>query len=293
MNKAAQTIKTIGVFGKYRDRGIGDVLLGVCQFLKDRRLTVLLEEATAANIGATDAPRKNMADIGASIDLALVFGGDGTLLNVARHLMRYQVPLVGVNVGRVGFLADISTDNMLKVIGDILDGKFQTEERFLLEADIERDGVIVHRANAFNDVVVNKGELARLIEFETYIDGDFVNDARADGIIVATPTGSTAYALSAGGPILHPTLPAIVLVPICPHTLSLRPLAINASCEIEIVLRDQQTAHVTFDGQSTYSLFYGDRVKVRRAHPPVTLIHPVNRNHFEILRTKLHWGRRL
>ena len=155
------------------------------------------------------------------------------------------------------------------------------------------DGTTVLARMAFNDVVVNKGDLARLIEFETYIDGQFVSGSRADGVIVATPTGSTAYAMSAGGPILHPTLAAIVLVPICPHTLSNRPIVVHSDSQVEIVLVSDQSAHVTFDGQSNFGLRNTDRVCVRRSPVPVTLIHPLGRNHYEVLRQKLNWGRRV
>lgn len=287
------TINTVGLFGRYGDKDVGRVIRGLCDFLRRRQLAVLLEEATATLVSEPPVPCRTLTDIGPEINLAIVIGGDGTLLNVARTLAKYRVPLIGVNVGRLGFLADISTDNMLEVIGSILDGDFQTEERFLLHAEIVRDDEVVHTFTPFNDVVLHKGGLARLIEFETYIDGEFVSGTRADGIIVATPTGSTAYALSAGGPILHPTLPAIILVPICPHTLSNRPIAINSDSEIELVLTDNQTAQVTFDGQSTFAVRLHDRIRVRRSETPVTLIHPSNRNHYEVLRMKLHWGKKL
>ena len=286
------SIKTLGLFGKYGDKNIGGVIQDICALARARKLDVLLEAATAALMTELTEASRPLAEIGQEIDLAIVIGGDGTLLNVARSLARYHVPIIGVNVGRLGFLADISTDDMVEVIGKVLDGDYQTEERFLLYAEIVRQDRVVHVANALNDVVINKGGLARLIEFETYIDGDFVNGTRADGIIIATPTGSTAYALSAGGPLLHPTLPAIILVPICPHTLSDRSLAINSDSRIEIVINGDQTAHVTFDGQFNYNLLQNDRVRVRRAETPVTLIHPSNRNHYEVLRAKLNWGKK-
>lgn len=293
MKNASVKIKTVGLFGRHRDKNIGEVLSGLCDFLHRRGLGMVLEASTADMVGKPHIARREIKTIGADIDLAIVIGGDGTLLNVARNIAGYRVPLIGVNVGRLGFLADISTDNMFEVIGKILDGEFRTEERFLLHAEIVRDGKVIHTSNPFNDVVLNKGNLARLIEFETYVDGDFVSETRADGIIVATPTGSTAYALSAGGPILHPTLPAIILVPICPHTLSNRPIAVNSSSQIEIVLTDEQEAHVTFDGQSTFTVRNNDRLRVRRGDTPVTLIHPANRNHYEVLRAKLLWGTKL
>lgn len=285
-------IKRIGLFGKYGDKGGGDVLHRLCELLRARHLSIVIEAETAIALNIQNTPSRPLDEIGKEIDVAIVMGGDGTLLNVARALAAYHVPLIGINAGRLGFLADVSTDNM-GMIGEILDGDYQTEERFLLASEIIRNGEIVLRSLAVNDVVINKGELARLIEFETYIDTQFVSGSRADGIIIATPTGSTAYAMSAGGPILHPTLAAIVLVQICPHTLSNRPIAVHHDAYVEIVLVSDQMAHATFDGQSNFGLCNGDRVCVRRADHTVTLIHPKNRNHYEVLRQKLNWGRRV
>ncbi|MDA8390207.1 MAG: NAD(+) kinase [Gammaproteobacteria bacterium] len=285
-------IERVGLFGKYGDKGGREVLERLCSLLQKRHLHIVVEADTAAALNIHNVPTAPIERIGMEIDLAIVMGGDGTLLNVARTLAVHRIPLIGVNVGRLGFLADVSTDKM-DMIGEILEGHYQTEERFLLSAEIVRGEQVILTRLAFNDVVVNKGELARLIEFETYIDGQFVNGARADGIIVATPTGSTAYAMSAGGPILHPELAALVLVPICPHTLSNRPIAVPSHSHVEVVLVSDQSAHATFDGQSNFRLVNGDRVLVRRADVPVTLIHPLDRNHYEVLRQKLHWGRRV
>jgi NAD+ kinase len=254
-------------------------------------LNILLERETATLIKDSTTPNRPLAAIGKEIDLAIVVGGDGSMLNVARGLAAYRVPLIGVKLGRLGFLADVSTENMRQALGEILEGHFQTEERFMLNAEIVHAGQVIQTADAFNDVVINKGERARLIEYETYVDGEFVSDARADGVIVATPTGSTAYALSAGGPIVHPTVPAIVLAPICPHTLSNRPIVVSSDCKIEIVMKNlQNAAYVSFDGQSDHLLQDGDRVRIRRADTPVTLIHPAHRSHYEVLRAKLHWS---
>ncbi len=285
-------IERVGLFGKYGDKGGREVLERLCALLQKRNLHIVVDADTAAALNIHHVPTAPIERIGTEIDLAIVMGGDGTLLNVARTLAVHRIPLIGINIGRLGFLADVSTDNM-DMIGGILDGHYQTEQRFLLTAEIVRSGQTVLTRLAFNDVVVNKGELARLIEFETYIDGQFVSGSRADGIIVATPTGSTAYAMSAGGPILHPELAALVLVPICPHTLSNRPIAVPSHSHVEIVLVSDQSAHATFDGQSSFRLVNGDRVRVRRADVPVTLIHPLDRNHYEVLRQKLNWGRRL
>ena len=295
MSPNPKSIRTIGLFGKYGSKDVGSVIERLCAFVRERGLQVLLEDATAQFMDLPCAESRPFESIGKDIDLAMVVGGDGTMLHVARRLARFGVPLIGVNLGHLGFLTDISTDQMYEELTRILDGDFETEERILLEAEVVRDGKVLHAANAFNDVVVNKGQLARLIEFEIWLDGEFVNSTRADGIIVATPTGSTAYALSAGGPILHPTLPAIVLVPICPHTLSDRPLAVSSDSRVEIVMTStaQQNAHVTLDGQTNFSIQDHDRVRVRRAERPVTLIHPSRRNHYDVLRAKLHWGEKL
>lgn len=295
MPAARKPIRTIGLFGKYGSRDVGGVIERLCAFVRDRELKVILEEATAEFMEHVCAESHPLATIGEQIDLAIVVGGDGTILHVARNLASHGVPLIGVNLGRLGFLTDVPTDRMEDELAHILDGDFKTEDRILLEAEVVRDGKVLHVSNALNDVVINKGALARLIEFETWVDSEFVNSTRADGIIVATPTGSTAYALSAGGPILHPVLPALVIVPICPHTLSDRPLAVGSDSQVDIVMisTSQQSAHVTFDGQTNFALHARDRVRVRRAPRPVTLLHPARRNHYDVLRAKLGWGEKL
>lgn len=282
----------VGLFGKYGDRGGRELLQRLYALLEARALEITVEEDTAVALDLAGVTTCPLDRIGETIDLAIVLGGDGTLLGVARMLAPHHVPLIGVNAGRLGFLADVSTDN-IGMINHILDGRYQAEERFLLATTVVRDGQTLVKHLALNDVVVNKGELARLIEFETSIDGQLVSGSRADGVIIATPTGSTAYALSAGGPILHPTLAAIVLVPICPQTLSNRPIVVHSGCHIEIVLVSDQSAHVTFDGQSNFGLRNGDRLGVCRSETPLTLLHPEGRNHYEVLRQKLHWGRRV
>jgi NAD+ kinase len=295
MPATRSAIHTIGLFGKYGSKDAGGVIERLCAFARERGLKALIEESTAAFMERACADSRPLATIGQEIDLAVVVGGDGTMLHVARSLARFGVPLIGINLGRLGFLTDVPTHRMYDELSHILAGDYRTEERILLEAEVVRDGQVLHADNALNDVVVNKGQLARLIEFETYVDGEFVNSTRADGVIIATPTGSTAYALSAGGPILHPTLPAIVLVPICPHTLSDRPLAVGSDSQIEILMTStsQQSAHVTLDGQTNFSLTDNDRVRVRRAERPVILIHPSGRNHYDVLRAKLRWGEKI
>jgi NAD+ kinase len=215
------------------------------------------------------------------------------MLNIARSMADYNLPLVGINQGRLGFLTDVSIDTMLDTIGEMLDGEFITEERLLLNGVILRKGQPVLDACAFNDVVVSKANTGRLIEFEVLIDGQFVYSQRSDGVVVATPTGSTAYALSAGGPILHPTLEAFALVPICPHTLSARPIAVNSNSTLQISLIHADDARVHFDGQRRFDLLVNDQVIIRRAPHSVRLLHPLGHSYYDTLRQKLHWGEKL
>lgn len=284
-------IRTVALIGKPRDPLAAEHIVRLGEYLRTRGLSVTIEASCAALVREGFAPARTLAAIGQHVDLAVVIGGDGTLLNAARHLAPHEVPIVGVNLGRLGFLVDIAPDAMLEEIGRILDGDRQIERRLLLAAEVMRKGKIVHGARALNDVVVGKGELARMIEFDTFIGGEFVNRTRGDGIVIASPTGSTAYALSASGPIMLPSVPALALVPICPHTLSDRPIVVPSTSTLEIVMTDaQQNAYVTFDGQSTFSLQEQDRIYVRRAEHEVELVHPSSRSHFEVLRIKLGWG---
>jgi len=286
------SITTVGLFGKYQGDGVGTHLVRLGRFLRDRGLKVVVDEDSAQALPEPIAPSIPISRIGAEIDLAIAIGGDGTLLHLARSLAEHAVPVIGVNQGRLGFLTDIPLANMEHEVGRILDGKYQAEHRLLLHAEIHRDGKVIHTERALNDVVVSKGEVARLIEFETYVGEQFVNSARGDGIIIASPTGSTAYAMSAGGPILHPSLPALTLVPICPHTLSNRPIVISADSVVQITVVGLLPghAHVTLDGQINRTLQNGDRIVVRRDEHDVKLLHPLERNHYDVLREKLGWG---
>lgn len=288
-------LKTIGLIGKYGKDDLGQNMRQLADFLLARDLQVVAESDTAKLINHPDIRGEKIERIGELIDMAIVIGGDGTMLYVARNMADFEVPLIGVNQGRLGFLTDIAPGEMLEEIGKILDGDFSSEFRFLLHAEVMRAGKIVHTAVAMNDVVINKGELARLIEFEVYLDGEFVNSMRADGMIVATPTGSTAYALSAGGPILHPTLPAMSIVPICPHTLSDRPIVVSCDSVVETIIMElgDQRSYLTLDGQASVSLQERDHIYVRKLAHPLELIHPSDRNHYNVLRAKLHWGEKL
>jgi NAD+ kinase len=223
-------------------------------------------------------------------DLAIVIGGDGTMLAAARSLVRHGVPLVGVNQGRVGFMTDIGHDDMQAGVGAILDGKFLLEERSLLDAEILREGKSVLRTLALNEAVVGKGAQGRLIEFELSIDGEFVYALRADGVIVATPTGSTAYAMSAQGPILHPAVPALALVPLNPHTLSARPVSVSDRSRIEISLVRAVDARAHFDGFALTDMQEGDRLVLKRSADAVRFVHPPGYRYFATLREKLGWS---
>lgn len=289
-----KSVKTVGLIGKYQQNSVASDIVRLGEFLLARGLKIFLDDNTARLINRDFAPAVALGDLGKNIDLAIVIGGDGTLLHVARSLAPQGIPIVGVNQGRLGFLTDIPVQDMEREIAKILDGELQLESRLLLHTEIVRAGKILHAAHAFNDVIINKGELARLIEFETHVDGEFVHSTRGDGIIIASPTGSTAYAMSAGGPILHPSLPAMVLVPICPHTLSNRPIVVSSDSVIEVVMTNlaDSHAHVTVDGQLNYTLEGGDRIYVRRAEHAVKLVHPTRRSHYEVLRAKLHWGKK-
>ena len=290
MNKPIQTVALIG---RYNSPEIAGSLMRLARFLEQRNLNVIVANQTAERVGAPGYATADLSEIAKIADLAVVLGGDGTLLNIARNLMTHDVPLVGINQGRLGFLTDVSVDTMLETMGEILDGEYVSEQRFLLDAQVMRQGEQEYHACAFNDVVVSKGATGRLIEFEVFIDGQFVYSQRSDGLVVATPTGSTAYALSAGGPILHPTLEALVLVPICPHTLSNRPIAVSSQSNVEILVIHADDCSAHFDGQRRFNLMVADRVWVRRSPHMIRILHPRGHSYYDMLRQKLHWGEKL
>ena len=283
--------RTLALIGKYQSPDVAESVLSIARFLRDRGLAVLIEQGTASSIGgAHDFPVASYEHIGASADLAVVIGGDGTMLHTARRLIEHGVPLVGVNLGRLGFLTDIARCSATERLAEILDGAFTAEDRFMLDVEVLRGGARVFHTLALNDVVVNKGELGRMIEFELSIDEEFVYTQRSDGMIVSTPTGSTAYALSANGPILHPSVGGIALVPLCPHALTARPITLPDSCRIDIALLPPHDARVHFDGQTRFDLRAGDCVRLTRSSRSLRLLHPKGYSYFAMLRQKLHWS---
>jgi NAD+ kinase len=282
--------KNIALIGKFMNPETNEQVGVLARFLAEQQVGVVVEENTAEQSMLQDYATAPIAEIGKNVDLAIVLGGDGTMLTAARSFVEHDIPLIGVNRGRFGFLTDLAAENMLEGIAQILAGEFDKEERMLLVAALERDGKEISRGHALNDVVVNKNGAAKLIELEVNIDGQFVHRQRSDGLIVSTPTGTTAYSLSAGGPILHPTLDAIALVPICPHTLSNRPIAINSASRVEVTLMHAEDACVHFDGQIHAALIEGDKMIVQPAKETITLLHPRGHSHFAMLRKKLNWG---
>ena len=283
-------IRAAALIGKYRSPEIAESVLALADYLQGYGVKVLVEGGTAESMTNGGHAPISFETIGAEADVAIVIGGDGTMLDAARRLAQYDVPLVGVNQGRLGFMTDISRHDMLSGIGDLLAGRFIEERRFLLDATVRRDGELMFQVLAFNDVVVNRGELGRMIEIEVKVDGEFLYVLRADGMIVATPTGSTAYALSANGPILHPSVPGIAVVPLCPHALSNRPITIPDKSVIELTLLPPYDASMHFDGQARFDARAGDCVRLARADQTVILLHPPGYSYFAMLREKLHWS---
>jgi NAD+ kinase len=285
------SFRTVALIGKYRSPEVAGPLLKLAEFLERRRITVLIDSLTHEHLGPVKHRVLSLDELGREADLAVVIGGDGTMLNIARTLAPHGVALVGVNQGRLGFLTDISVDTMVDTIGDILDGKFVAEPRMLLQGQGRRGASTLFDVLAFNEVVVSKGVKGHMLEFEVKIDGQFIYRQRGDGLIVATPTGSTAYALSSGGPIVHPSLSVMALVPVAPHTLSNRPIVISSDCTVEIVADRAADARASFDSHSRFELRDGDRVVVRRSEHAINLLHPEGHSYYSMLREKLNWNR--
>jgi NAD+ kinase len=286
---------TIGLIAKDGDQRVRDTVALLVHYLRAADKRILLDTHSAGAYRGDDVEVTAREVLGTACDLVIVVAGDGTFLNAARDLAESGVRLLGVNLGRLGFLADIMPAEMTDRLDEILQGNFQEEHRFLLDSAVIRDGETIHQASALNEVVAHKGNIPRLVEFETRVNNHLLNVQRSDGLIVSTPTGSTAYSLSGGGPIVHPALDAIVLVPICPHTLSSRPLVVTGDSEIQILMSHVSTpeAQLTCDGHSGIDLHLGDRIVIRKKPQSLHLIHPAGHDYFATLRTKLHWAREI
>lgn len=287
-----RTFERIGVCGKREGPKVAETLAVLVDYLQARDREVLPDAATCAHLPEHKLEAASEADIGGRANLIVVVGGDGTLLTAARTYGHQRVPLLGVNLGRLGFLVDVLPDDMCRCLDEVFSGRFREEERLMLRASVISDDQTVQQDIAFNDIVLHGGDISRMVEFDTFVNGQLINSHRADGVVVSTPTGSTAYALSGGGPVLHPALDAIVLVPICPHTLSDRPIVIDADSSVELVVAERNTTPtlVSWDGQINHALQPGDRVRINRTNYKVTVLHPGDYHYFEILRNKLHWG---
>ncbi|MCQ4145136.1 NAD kinase [Vogesella sp. AC12] len=285
----------IGLVARHSKPHIIESLLTLAAHLTQRGVRVLIdaESMPPADDNTPAYPTVERDDLGKLADLVIVLGGDGTMLSIARVLAAYRVPLVGINQGRLGFMTDIPLHEMLAAIDQILEGQFVPEERILLQASVIREEAEITSALALNDVVISRGALGSMIEFEVFVDNQFVYSQRSDGLIISTPTGSTAYSLASGGPILHPTLRAMALVPICPQSLSNRPIAVSDNCEVAFMLTRGLDTRVHFDGQSHCDLMEMDRVIVRSYRNTLKILHPIGYNYYDMLRHKLHWGERL
>ncbi len=286
----SNAFQTVAVLGLYADPRVADPMSSLARYLTKAGVDVIALPDAAASLAARAIPD---AEIAAAADLIIAVGGDGTMLHAAGLTGSGKVPLLGVNRGRLGFLADVSPAEMLENLQQILDGNYSRETRLQLNAEITSSDGGIRSAVALNDIVLQRQETGRMVDVETRIAGRFVNTHSGDGLIAATPTGSTAYALSCGGPIIEPLLDAVVIVPICPHTLSDRPIVIPADLDIEVKLlaRHDTKAEVAVDGNSLGELDPDDRLLISEAANRITLIHPPGYDYYEILRSKLHWGR--
>jgi len=283
-------IRSVGIFAKPHRERIGSKMPELVRWLRGQGIEVFCDRF-AAEFAGGGAAGLAQEELMARIELLVVLGGDGTLLTAAHAASEHDVPILPVNFGNLGFLTTVALDELYVTLEQVLAGECETWSHMMLEVEVSRDGRPIEQRRGLNDAVLTKGLPAHMIDFELLVDDVFVCSFRADGIIFSTPTGSTAYSLSAGGPILHPSLGAIVIVPICPHTLSDRPIVVSSDSVIEVVLTGgNQNVHATFDGQEMFSLNDNDHVFIRRSETPVKLIHPSGRSHYDVLRAKLHWG---
>ena len=304
-------IRTVGIVSKPRREDVGRIVPQLLEWLEAHKLEAFYDEETAmcltpAGVAAAGAPGGNETrsapatnrmvsreQLAGKVDLLIVLGGDGTILATARSAGEHAVPILPVNLGGLGFLTSVTLEELYPILDQVLQGKNRISERVLLEAEVIRNGKAVERHRALNDAVLNKGALSRMIDLDLHIDGQFVSSYKADGLIISTPTGSTAYSLAAGGPIVYPVVEAFVITPICPHTLTTRPLVIPDTARIEVDFRaGDESVYLTLDGQAGVELKPGDRIAVTKAPNKLRLVRPAKKSYFEILRNKLKWGER-
>ena len=290
MSSKFRTVALIGKFPNSQGGTPADVLRDIAQTLESQNCQVMLDEMTAQVSALSDWPVRSLEHIGQHADLAVVVGGDGTMLATARQLARFDIPLIGINQGRLGFITDVPLAEQAQVLPAMLRGEYTEERRTMLAVRVEREGQLIFQTTAMNEVVVNRGSRAGLLELRAEIDGHFVANYRGDGLIVATPTGSTAYSLSAGGPLMHPNLGGFCLVPIAPNNLSNRPLALANTASIVLEMIAGREASANFDMQSLANLQHGDRVLLERAEQSPRLLHPQGWSYYDTLREKLHWN---
>jgi NAD+ kinase len=286
---------TIALIGKPQHEGASSTIKALYQYLTDNDYNVILESSVAPSIAVENAKILPLTKIGELADLAIVVGGDGYMLGAARVLSCYNIGVIGVNRGNLGFLTDLSPDNLCEPLTAILKGESRSEQRFLIEAEVYRHGKLKSSNSAVNEAVLHAGKVASMIEFEVYIDDSFMFSQRSDGLIISTPTGSTAYSMSAGGPILTPNLNALSLVPMFPHTLTSRPIVVDGDSEIKLVLSNEnsESLQVSCDGHVILSVMPGDEVIIKKSEYTLRLIHPLTHDYFNVLRSKLSWGNKL
>lgn len=290
----ALEFKTIGLMGRIRNPGVKETLQTLISYLTEWQLNIVIEAETAESLTGVEVPQVSREKLGESCDLLIVVGGDGSLINASHAVVNQEIPVLGINRGSLGFLTDILPTELQKIKA-ILNGEYILENRFLLNATIEIEGQREAEDNALNEVALIPNVVPHMIEFEIYIDDQFVCSQNSDGLIIATPTGSTAYALSGGGPILHPQLDAIVLVPMFPHSLSNRPIVIEGDSRIDIILSPHNTTspRVSCDGQAYMNCPPGSKITVQKKAERLHLIHPMDYDYYQALRSKLHWGKKL
>jgi len=282
-------IQRIGIIAKRREEAL-KIVKELDEWAEQRGLEVVIDEETASRVNLKKGQARSK--IPSLVDMILVLGGDGTFLSVARLIGELPIPILGVNLGGLGFLTEVTLEELYPLLDQILDGNYAVDEREMLTAHVHRYGERIAEYSVLNDVVINKGALARIIDLDTYVDDRYLTTFKADGLILSTPTGSTAYSMAAGGPIIYPSLRCIIITPICPHTLTNRPLVLSDEVTVRIKLRSQEDVFITLDGQMGFALRIDDMVEVRKAKTHIKLIKPSNKDYFEILRKKLKWGER-